>query len=223
MKKVLLYIIICLIVIASPIVYFTIKSEKEEKDFNNSWLIEVTSDYLNIRKTPDLYEYQPLGEIKKGEKYKVLEIKLDNEKYVWYKINWNDREVWIASNRNEPTVKEYNNPNYDFDEEKEDNYKIDYVKPEIKYKETTYKTESIDTITYDHLEIIEDSEYKITSKVYIEDCTGWHQYWIVYTVTDSFGNKNSKTQHIVFEKEPNKKQVSNLKEIRSNVCLEELN
>ena len=218
MKKIFLYIVICLVVAASPIVYFTVKNKIEENEFNSSWLVEIKIDELNVRKTADLYEFGPLGTVKRGEKYKILEINLDNEKYVWYKIEWNKREAWIASERNNPTVTEINNPNYT-----EGAYRIDYVKPEIKYTETTYHTDSMETITYDHLEIIEESEYEITSKVYIEDCPTYHQYWIVYTVVDSFGNKNSKTQNIVFDKtEPNKKEVGNLKEIRSNVCLEQL-
>ena len=81
-----------------------------------------------------------------------------------------------------------------------------------------YHTKDINTINYDHLTITDDSEYKITSQVYKETCSDYYQYWIVYTATDKYGNKGTKTQAIAFEEEPSDDDVKDLKEIRSSVC-----
>ena len=84
--------------------------------------------------------------------------------------------------------------------------------------EDIYYTKDINTIDYDHLTITDDSEYKVTSEVYKETCPSYYQYWIVYTATDKYDNKSSKTQAIVFEEEPSDDDVKNLADIRSSIC-----
>ena len=170
-------------------------------DNANAWKVEITNDYVNVRKDHSVYETQ-IDKVYKGDTYKVIEIYLDDPNYVWYKIELDGgSEGWIASGRNEPYVKEINNPNASSEED----YFVDYKKPILRFFEDTYKTESVDTITLDHLEIIEDSEYEVTYEVYKEeepiDVPG-PQYWIQYTVVDAFDNKTVKVQRIEFEITP---------------------
>ena len=181
-------------------------------DNANAWKVEITNDYVNVRKDHSVYETQ-IDKVYKGDTYKVIEIYLDDPNYVWYKIELDGgSEGWIASGRNEPYVKEINNPNAS----SEDDYFVDYKKPILRFFEDTYKTESIDTITLDHLEIIEDSEYEVTYEVYKEeepiDVPG-PQYWIQYIVVDAFDNKTVKVQRIEFEITPPDDRVLDFSEL----------
>lgn len=181
-------------------------------DNANAWKVEITNDYVNVRKDHSVYETQ-IDKVYKGDTYKVIEIYLDDPNYVWYKIELDGgSEGWIASGRNEPYVKEINNPNASSEED----YFVDYKKPILRFFEDTYKTESIDTITLDHLEIIEDSEYEVTYEVYKEeepiDVPG-PQYWIQYTVVDAFDNKTVKVQRIEFEITPPDDRVLDFSEL----------
>lgn len=181
-------------------------------DNANAWKVEITNDYVNVRKDHSVYETQ-IDKVYKGDTYKVIEIYLDDPNYVWYKIELDGgSEGWIASGRNEPYVKEINNPNAS----SEDDYFVDYKKPILRFFEDTYKTESIDTIALDHLEIIEDSEYEVTYEVYKEeepiDVPG-PQYWIQYTVVDAFDNKTVKVQRIEFEITPPDDRVLDFSEL----------
>lgn len=181
-------------------------------DNANAWKVEITNDYVNVRKDHSVYETQ-IDKVYKGDTYKIIEIYLDDPNYVWYKIELDGgSEGWIASGRNEPYVKEINNPNASSEED----YFVDYKKPILRFFEDTYKTESIDTITLDHLEIIEDSEYEVTYEVYKEeepiDVPG-PQYWIQYTVVDAFDNKTVKVQRIEFEITPPDDRVLDFSEL----------
>lgn len=181
-------------------------------DNANAWKVEITNDYVNVRKDHSVYETQ-IDKVYKGDTYKVIEIYLDDPNYVWYKIELDGgSEGWIASGRNEPYVKEINNPNASSEED----YFVDYKKPILRFFEDTYKTESIDTITLDHLEVIEDSEYEVTYEVYKEeepiDVPG-PQYWIQYTVVDAFDNKTVKVQRIEFEITPPDDRVLDFSEL----------
>ena len=181
-------------------------------DNANAWKVEITNDYVNVRKDHSVYETQ-IDKVYKGDTYKIIEIYLDDPNYVWYKIELDGgSEGWISSGRNEPYVKEINNPNASSEED----YFVDYKKPILRFFEDTYKTESIDTITLDHLEIIEDSEYEVTYEVYKEeepiDVPG-PQYWIQYTVVDAFDNKTVKVQRIEFEITPPDDRVLDFSEL----------
>ena len=181
-------------------------------DNANAWKVEITNNYINVRKDHSVYETQ-IDTVYKGDTYKVIEIYLDDPNYVWYKIELdNGSEGWIASGRNEPYVKEINNPNASSEED----YFVDYKSPILRFFEDTYKTESIDTITLDHLEIIEDSEYEVTYEVYKEDepqDVPGPQYWIQYTVIDAFSNKTVKVQRIEFEINPSDDRVLDFSEL----------
>lgn len=208
MKKIIILIIVIALGFGGFKVYQKIKEE------STAWKIKILKDYINVREEHTAYSNK-LGEAKKNESYKVKEIYLEDKKYVWYKIKFNDqKDGWISSERKDPYVKEYNNPQ----KETDNSFITDYASPIIKYTEEKYYTRNIDTITYDHLKITDDSEYKITSQIYKETCPEYHQYWIIYTVTDKYNNKSTKTQAIVFEEEPNDDKVNDLADIRSNIC-----
>ncbi|MBQ9833938.1 MAG: SH3 domain-containing protein [Bacilli bacterium] len=208
MKKVIILILILALGFGGFKIYQKILDNK------NAWKVNILEDFINIREEHTAYSNK-LGEAKKGEKYKVKEIYLEDKKYVWYKIELKDGKAgWISSSRKYPYVEEINNPNKETDAE----YITDYASPIIKYSEDKYYTRNIDTITYDHLNIIEDSEYEVTSKIYKESCPSYHQYWIIYSVVDKYDNKASKTQAIVFEEEPSDDRVLNLTDIRSTIC-----
>ena len=198
MKKIIIFILLVLLISTGLVVNKIITN-------NKAWRLEVTNNFINVRSKPNQYEMK-LGQVKKGKKYTILEMYYDDPNYVWYKIDYEKKQdCWIASSRLEPYVKEYNNPK----NKSEDNTISDCQKPIIKYKELEYTTKNINTINYDHLEIIENTEYKITHTVYYEEKEPIEdsQYWINYEVIDAFDNKNKKLQKIVFEENPSPEEV----------------
>ena len=205
MKKVLALFFVAILGVGGFFVYKYLDEEK------NAWKIEITSSYINVRQDHDMYQAK-LGEVAIGEVYKVLDFYSEDPRYVWYKIEIKkDLLGWVSSGRNEPNVKEYNNPNGI------DTYEVDYANPIIRFYDEEYVIYDINSINYNHLEITDDSEYKITHQVYREeepvDRPG-PQYWIKYIVTDSFGNTTSKVQRIIFTVEPNKSEVLDFNELK---------
>lgn len=176
----------------------------------NAWKIEITIDEVNVRKEHSLYEAK-VATVYKGEKYKVLEIYLDDPRYVWYKILYARNSYgWVASGRNNPYVKEINNPNKEDNSETNEPYEMDYKKPVVKFDNNIYTVYDINSISYKHLTIEEDSTYTIEHKVYYEEHpkdTNIPQYWIQYIVTDAFGNVTKKVQQIKFDIEPDRSEV----------------
>lgn len=195
------------------------KNEVEKNKIK--WQVEIIHEYINVREKADTSS-TVIGKAYQGNIYTVLSINLDHPNYVWYEIEYRKGlSGWIASERNIPYVKEYNNPNFKAEDENgtvEETYEIDYVNPVVKYFENEYYVHDIDAITYDHLEIEEDSEYEITNVIYVEECTTYRNFWIQYIVTDSFGNTTKKVQKIIFEKEPDTKDMPSLAEIRTKLC-----
>lgn len=182
--------------------------DNEKKAFK----VEILNDYINIREDKSVWT-KKTGTVKKGEKYKVKEIYLDDATYVWYKINLGkDKSGWISSPRKEASVKEINNPNA------QDYYQgvVDYAKPIIKFYTNDYYVHDIDSINYNHLEIIEVSDYEVTYEVYYEEHPKDRdvpQYWIKWTVEDANGYKASKKQRIIFEVEPDRSRVKLFEEM----------
>lgn len=192
--------------------YFAYKSFMENK---NKWKLEILNEYINVRTEPSPYEAK-LGTVSEGEVYHVLEMYLEDNKFVWYKINFTkSRNGWIASDRNEPFVKEINNSNF----KGEDAHLVDYALPLIKFFDLEYHTKDLSTITYDHLDISHGFDYELTSQVYIEECQNYTYYWIEYKATDIFGKSSKKLQQIVFEDEPSSKEVASLSKIREEICV----
>ncbi len=210
MKKIFKIIFIVLVL------FIAYKGIRKFIEYKTAWKVVITEEFINIREEATAYSNK-LGEAKRNEVYVVKEKVLEN-KYVWYKIVLKDDDKhqygWICSERKYPYVKEVNAKKAKGDEE----VISDNAKPVIKYSEDVYHTKDLNTINYDHLTITDDSEYKITSQVYKETCSDYYQYWIVYTATDKYGNKGTKTQAITFEEEPSNEDVKDLAEIRSNIC-----
>ncbi len=220
-RKVRVGLIVTLIIIILVISagYMGVKKIMNELEAEkNAWKVEIINDKINVRSKPDRFEAL-VGEVKKGNVYKVIDINLDDDQYVWYQIELNgSRTGWIASHRNEPYVREINNPNADDENSYEE--AVDYSYPEVKYHEEEYQTESIDTIKYDHLEINSKSDYEISHKLYVEECPTYTQYWIEYTITNKIGNSTDKLQKISFINEPNPDDITSLSKIRKKICLE---
>lgn len=186
MKKIIITVIIIL-----SILFITFKFNKNEFD-TKKWYVEITNDYINIRSDHILYS-DSLGQVKKGQKYYVEDIFLEDNKYFWYKIKISKNKTgWIANPKKNNYLIDYNNPN-------------DILKPTLKFNDDVYYVNSINDINYKHLEVKDDKDFKISHEVFYEKEK--NQYWIVYTVTDSVENKISKTQKIVFKVNP-----KNLKE-----------
>jgi hypothetical protein len=219
MKKILpIFFVLALLIVAG----FGVFIYKEEQERNKiKWKVEIIHEYVNVRDASNTNS-TIIGKAVQGNVYPVLSVNLDHPSYVWYEIEYRKGQSgWIASERNFPYVKEYNNPNFKPDEDNnsvEDTYEIDYVNPVVKYYESIYYTHDINSITYDHLEIEEESKYEITDKIYVEQCKTYRNFWIQYVVTDSFGNTTKKVQKIVFEVEPDIKGMPSLGEIRNNLC-----
>jgi uncharacterized protein YgiM (DUF1202 family) len=193
MKKVL--IIATLIICAGFFAKSKIDAHFQEEELIKGWYIEITNSYINIRKEPNAYS-SLLGEAKKGDKYKVLKVNLDNLKYFWYYVQIDSKHKgWIASERKNMYLKDNNNP-------------TDIAYPVLKFSDDTYYVSSIDDINYKHLEITDDKkDFKVTHKVYKETKEDMYQYWIVYKVVDGAGHTVSKTQKIIFENEPKDSEV----------------
>lgn len=219
MKKILPIFFILALLIVAAFGIFIYKNEQEKNKIK--WKVEITKEYINVRDEPNTSS-TVIGKAPQGNIYPVLSVNLDHPSYVWYEIEFRKGQSgWIASERNFPYVKEYNNPNFKADSDNstvEDTYEIDYINPIVKYYDAIYHTHDIDSITYDHLEIEEESKYEITNKIYVEECKTYRNFWIQYIVTDSFGNTTKKVQKIVFEVEPNTKGMASLGEIRSKLC-----
>ena len=188
-------------------VYKYIDNEKK------AWKVEIINDFINVRDDKTIWT-KKIGEVKKGEIYKVLDIYLDDNTYVWYKISLRkDESGWISSPRKEASVTEINNPNaQDYSEGI-----VDYSKPIIKFYTNDYYTHDIDSINTDHLEIIEDSKYTINYEVYFEEHPkdrNTPQYWIKWMVEDANGYKSSKVQRVIFEVNPDKSRVKLFEDLK---------
>ncbi len=206
-KTFFLIVVLSILGVAGFFVFSYIKDSK-------TWKIEVTHSSINVREDHSPHT-RLLGEVYFGDKYKVIDIYLEDLKFVWYKIKLDDKDKtigWVASARAVPYVKELNNP----DERYRGEIFIDYKRPVIKYFTDDYETASLKTITYDHLEIVEDSDYTIKHLVYFEEFPKDRkgpQYWIKYIVEDEFGNKSSKVQRIIFDIAPNRNELLDFKDI----------
>ena len=211
LKKIFWLIILLAFIIAGGVIGFKFYQDA------HAWKIEIITEYINVRDNHEINSKNQIGKVLMGEKYKVLDIYLDDDKYVWYKIKVNkDVTGWISSNRNNAYVKEYNNPNVG--DNTEESYKkvIDYTYPKVKYKEDVYRVYDIKSISYDHLTIEEENKYTITHKVFYEEHptdTDIPQYWIQYIVTDEAGNTTKKVQKIEFDVEPNRDEVLDFKDL----------
>ena len=207
MKKLFLFL---LVVILAILGYFELKKVEEKKyieEVKKGWYIEITYDQpINVRDIPST-EGEVLGKAKKGEVYKVLDVKTDAKTYYWYKVEYKNDIGYIASGKKIHWVNDVNNPN-------------DIAVPIIKYYDSVYKVVSIDDINYKHLEVIEDTDkYTITHVVYheVNPSEGINQYWIEYTITDGAGKSSSKLQKIEFEEKPDESKVVDFSEyVRKN-------
>jgi|GEM_PF-917172 len=180
---------------------------KQKIDFNNAWRLEVVNNFINVRAGHSVYESQ-IDTVSAGEEYEILDIYLDDNAYIWYQIKTKSRKIgWISSSRNNPFVKEINNPN----NQSENSYFIDYKLPIIKYFENVYIAKNLQSIDYKHLTIEDDSNYEINHVVYFEEFPvdkKDSQYWIEYIVVDSFQNESRILQSVEFETPPSRELVS---------------
>jgi len=207
MKKFLIFLlIICLIAggIGGFIYFKNIKEKERIEEIKKGWYVEIIhKDPINVRSEAST-NGKELGKVEKGEIYKVLDVDMDSSAYYWYKIEYKDTIGWIASGKKIHWVNDVNNPN-------------DIATPIIKYYDDVYKVVSINDISYDHLEIVEDTDdYEITHIVYheVNRSKFIDQYWILYTITDGAGKSSSKLQKIEFEEVPNEELVTDFGEYR---------
>ncbi len=210
MKYLKVVLAIVLVVVILGIGIFIFKFMQED---SKAWKAEVVIDYINVRKDHTKFSEQ-LGQIEKGEKYKIKKTYLKDKEFVWYKIEYKGSYGWISSDRETPYVKELNNPK----KKKQGSYFIDYEAPIIRYFENEYVVDDLNSIKYDHLEIEDDSKYTIKHNVYYEEHpidTDIPQYWIEYIVTDKFGNVGKKVQKIVFRHEPAREEVKDFSELKN--------
>ena len=205
MKKFLIILLILAIVGGGFGAYYIFSGKMEERnieEIKKGWHIEVQNDYINIRKeasaTSDI-----LGEVKKGEVYKVIEVETVGNTQ-WYKIEYEkDKYGWIFNSNSSDYLDDINNPE-------------DISAPTLKFFDTVYYVNSIDEITYDHLEVEDDKPgVTVTHKVYheVNSETGKDQYWIQYTATDAVGKSVSKVKKIEFNERPSEEEVYDFAEL----------
>lgn len=205
MKKLLIIILILAVIGGGFGAYYFFSGRANERnieEIKKGWHVEIENDYINIRKeasaTSDI-----LGEVKKGEVYKVIEVEPVGNTY-WYKIEYEkDKYGWIFNSNSSDYLEDVNNPE-------------DIASPTLKFFESVYYVNSIDEITYDHLEVEDDKPgVTVTHQVYheVNTETGKDQYWIKYTATDAVGKSVSKVQKIEFNERPNEDQVLDFSEL----------
>lgn len=229
-KKVSWIFLIFIIIVFGGLGYYGYTKWQYAKAFK----IEITIDEINVREDHTLYSNK-VGKVKKGQIYKVLDIYLKDNRYVWYQVKLqNDNYGWIATGRNNRYVKEINNPDSNGDED----YKADYAKPKIIFYENEITFTDLGSINYDHLNITDDSECekvaakdfekeknkhsetmycKISHEVYYEEepkDSDEPQYWIKYIVTDEAGNSATKVQKIIFLDEPEPSKVKDFEDMK---------
>ena len=149
------------ILIAIVVGFFVVKfvlgvmEDARIKKIKEGWHIEVVNDYIKVRKEPDRNSSE-LGEVKKGEVYKVDDYENHNGNF-WYHVEYEKGKWgWVAN----PVGKDYLN-----DTNNEDDIKA----PSIKFNDAVYYVDSIDDINYDHLEVTDDKPgVTVTHKVYHE-------------------------------------------------------
>ena len=202
MKKLFMFVLLIIIGVGGYTVYNKINEEKRLEEIKKGWYVEITyNDPINVRDESST-KGKSIGQVKKGEIYKVLDINYDGNIYNWYKIEYKNTEGWIASGKKKHWVNDVNNP-------------VDIQTPEIKFYEDVYSVVSIDDINYKHLEVIEDTDdYEIEHVIYHEvDLSRYiDQYWILYTITDGAGKSSSKLQKIEFEEKPDESKVKDFAE-----------
>lgn len=166
------------------------------KKIKEGWHIEVVNEYIKVRKKPDQNSSE-LGEVKKGEVYKVDDYENHNGNF-WYHVEYEKGKWgWVAN----PLGKDYLN---------DTNNKDDIKAPTIKFTEAVYYVDSIEDINYDHLEVTDDKPgVVVTHKVYheVNEEQNKDQYWILYIATDAVGKTTKKVQKIEFNKKPDESQV----------------
>ena len=204
MKKFYIFIMIALLV------FLSIKAGIKIIENNKKWQVEILEDFINVRTEPTVSS-EVIDKVTKGDKYYVIDINLDDSSYVWYNIDYKGDKYWIASDRANPYVRELHNPKY------KNSASIEYKSPIISNLEEEYIVKDLNSIKYDHFEITDDSDYKITHEVFYEEHseeTGKPQFWIRYKVTDKYGNVNMKTQKIKFYVIPDKYEVKSMYEFK---------
>lgn len=199
MKKLkIIFGILITIVVGFFVVKFVlgVMEDARIKKIKEGWHIEVVNDYIKVRKEPDRNSSE-LGEVKKGEVYKVDDYENHNGNF-WYHVEYEKGKWgWVAN----PVGKDYLN-----DTNNEDDIKA----PTIKFNDAVYYVDSIDDINYDHLEVTDDKPgVVVTHKVYheVNEEQNKDQYWILYTATDAVGKTTKKVQKIEFNKKPDESQV----------------
>ena len=178
------------------------KAEKERiAEIKKGWHIKITAKELKVR-TKAQISSKVITKIKKGEVYKVEKAAAEPS-YVWYLIEYEKgKKGWVANTLSYGNLEVFNSTE-------------DLYKPIIKFYESVYRVESIESINYDHLEAWDDSvDYEITHQVYheVKPEENIDQYWIRYTITDPSGKTSSKTQKIEFAKRPEESKVKSFLE-----------
>ena len=207
LKKFLIIILIILFLAGGTVGFFFVKKivhDKKVAKIKEGWYIEVTADEVKIRKEPSI-EKAILEYAHKGDVYEVIDYENVSGNR-WYKIKYEKGKYgWIANPqaKNPKNQSKYetlidgNNPN-------------DISSPTLKFFDSVYYVNSIEEITYDHLEVSDDKEgVVVTHKVYheVKPEENKDQYWIQYVATDAVGKTTKKLQKIVFNDRPDESKV----------------
>lgn len=205
MKKFLIIILIMGLLVGGFFGYRFVKEKAKQAryaEIKKGWYVEVVASEVNIRKYADRNSSE-LGKAKKGEVYRATDMEVYKGNY-WYKIEYEkDKYGWIANPKDTTYLIDGNNPE-------------DIAPPTIRFFESIYYVNSIDEITYDHLEVKDDRDgVVITHKVYheVDESAGKDQYWIQYTATDVAGKTATKVQRVIFNKRPDESKVFNFSEL----------
>ena len=207
MKKFLIILLIILSLVGGFFGFLFVKKiihEKRIAEIKKGWYVEVTASEVKIRRKPTI-ESDILDYAHEGDVYQAVDLEVISGN-LWYKIEYDKGKYgWIANPRSAnpkkqskyEALKDGNNPN-------------DIAKPKIRFFDSVYYVNSIDEITYDHLEVTDDKEgVVVTHKIYheVDETEGKDQYWIQYIATDASGKTTKKVQKVVFNVRPDESKV----------------
>ena len=199
MKKFLIFLLVLAIIggCGFGAYYFFFANKLDIEEIKSGWHIEVVNDYINIRKEASA-SAEILGQVKKGEVYRVIKVEDIGNNTFWYNIEYEkDKFGWVFNSSTTNYLKDINNPE-------------DIAAPTIVFEDEVYVVDSIQDINYEHLEVSDDKPgVEVSHKIYCERNVNGQsdQYWIQYIAVDKSGKTTTKLQKIQFTEIPSDDEV----------------
>lgn len=196
LKSIFCFLIVVGLGCLAVFITLDIRETARVNKIKEGWHIEVVNEYIKVREEPDQNSAE-LGKVEKGQVYKVDDYENHNGNF-WYHVEYEkDKWGWVANPLGKDYLDDINNDD-------------DIRAPSIKFYDDIYFVDSIDDISYDHLEVTDDKPgVTVTHKVYheVNELENKDQYWILYIATDAAGKTAKRVQRIEFNNRPSESEV----------------